>query len=137
MSRDRTIDTLKRLFAALNASDRDAIAALMAGEVVFDTFEGVRHIGRDKVRWALAERANAYRETYRDLVIMTEDSGRRAAAEFTLRGFYQSQASGMPEASGQAFSVPGGAFFDMENDGRVLRVSFMLNAAELVRQLSR
>lgn len=137
MSRSKTIDTLKRLFVALNAGDRDAVLSCMSGEVLFDTFEGVREIGRESVRRVLAERASVYRESFRDLVLMTEDSGRRAAAEFTLRGFYQKQANGMPEASGQAFSVPGGAFFDMEDDGRVLRASFVLNAAELVRQLSR
>lgn len=137
MSRDKAVATMKRLFAALNAGERDTVLSCLAEEVVFDTFEGLREIGRERVRWVLAERGNAFRETFRDLVLMTEESGRRAAAEFTLRGFYQAQAPGLPAASGQAFSVPGGAFFDMEDNGRVLRASFVLNAAELARQLAR
>jgi steroid delta-isomerase-like uncharacterized protein len=137
MSRARAVDTMKRLFAALNAGDRDAVLACMHGEVVFDTFDGQREIGRERVRQVLAERASAFRESFRDLTLMGEDSGRRAAAEFTLRGFYQASVGGLPEASGQAFSVPAGAFFDMEDDGRVLRASFMLNQAELLRQLAK
>jgi steroid delta-isomerase-like uncharacterized protein len=137
MSRQRAVETLKRLFVALNAGDRDATLACLAPEVAFDTFEGVREIGREAVRRVLAERGSVYRESMRDLVLMTEDSGRRGAAEFTLRGIYQGQAQGMPAASGQAFSVPGGAFFDIEDNGLVARASFVLNAAELVRQLEK
>ncbi len=137
MSRDRTVETLKRLFAALNAGDRDATLACLGGEVVFDAFGGGREIGREGVRRVLAERAHAFRESYRDLVLMTETSGRRAAAEFTLRGLYQAQADGLPAASNQPFSVPGGAFFDIEDDGRIARASFMINLAELTRQLAR
>ncbi len=137
MSRQRAVDMLKRLFVALNAGDRDATLACLGPDVVFDTFEGVRRIGREEVRRVLAERGSVYRETMRDLVLMTEDSGRRAAAEFTLRGIYQGTAPGLPTASGQAFSVPGGAFFDIEDDGLVARASFVINAAELVRQLEK
>jgi steroid delta-isomerase-like uncharacterized protein len=137
MSRDKAVASLRRLFAALNAGDRDGALSCFSGEAVFDTFEGVREIGRERVRWYLAERGRAFGESYRDLVLMTEESGRRAAAEFTLRGVYRAQAEGMPEASGQSFSVPGGAFFDIEDDGRIVRASFVFNALELARQLGK
>lgn len=137
MSRQRAVETLKRLFVALNAGERDAALACLTGDVAFDTFEGTREIGRERVRWVLAERGRFFRETMRDLVLMADESGRRAAAEFTLRGLYQGQAPGLPEATGQAFSVPGGAFFDIEDDGLVARASFVMNTAELTRQLAK
>lgn len=137
MSRARAVETLKRLFVALNAGQPDAVQSCLTGDIVFDTFGGVREIGRERVRWAIAERGRFFREVMRDLVLMSEDSGRRAAAEFTLRGVYQAEAPGLPAASGQAYSVPAGAFFDIEDNGLVARASFMLNGVELARQLAR
>lgn len=137
MSRQRTVETLKRLFVAQNGGTSEAVLACLTSDVVFDTFEGVREIGRERVRWVLADRSRRFaRETLRDLVLMCDESGGRAAAEFTVRGFYQEQAEGLPPAAGQAYSVLGGAFFDLEG-GLVSRASFFLNGRELVRQLSR
>ncbi len=137
MSRGTAVETLKRLYAALNAGDRDTALSCLTDDVVFDTLSGVREIGRDRVRWALAERGRSFAETYRDLALMCDEGGRRAAAEFTLRGTYQADAPGLPTASGQSFSVAGGAFFDVEPGGRLSRASFYANAADLVRQLAK
>ena len=121
---------------ALDRRDGAALGALLAGEAVHDDGTGGRVIGAGRVRDALIERATALDETHADRVVMTDHSGRRAAAEVTLRGSYRRSIDGLPEATGQSYSLAAGLFFEID-DGRIVRFSRYLDAAALVKALSR
>ncbi len=55
--------------------------------------------------------SRCYRERITDLVILTDPSGARAAAEFTVHGEYLQAGAAMPPAHGQRYMLPAGAFF--------------------------
>ena len=74
------------------------------------------------------------REQITDIVILTEPSGTRAAAEFVVHGTYLQSDEGLPEAQGQTYILPAGAFFDIR-DGRVARVSNHYNLQDWIRQV--
>ena len=54
----------------------------------------------------------------------------KGAAEFTVIGEYLATDEGLPEANGQTYMLPAGAFFTLR-DGRVARISNYYNQCYL------
>ncbi len=121
--------------AAFNAGDWDAMAALVGEDVAHDVNQGGREIGRDSFRRFLGMMDLHYDEQLGDIVIMTEPSGQRASAEFTVRGTYKQTAAGLPAANGQRYSLTAGIFFEIE-DGEIMRVSTYYNLKDWLAQVS-
>jgi steroid delta-isomerase-like uncharacterized protein len=125
---------IRSYYAAFNAGDAEAMLALLTDDVVHDINQGPREIGRAAFR-AFLDRMNArYREELRDLVVMVEPTGCRAASEFTVHGEYLATDAGLPEATGQRYVLPAGAFFEIRA-GRIARVSNTYNLADWIRQV--
>jgi len=82
----------------------------------------------------MAKMNRSYREQIVDLVILTEPSGRRAAAEFTVLGEYLATDAGLPEARGQTYRLPAGAFFEIA-DGKVARIITYYNLQDWLDQV--
>jgi steroid delta-isomerase-like uncharacterized protein len=122
MSEAASQDLVERFLAALNGNDMDAALALLSIDVAFDTREGTREIGRDKVHWHLGLFHRHFREQYEDIAVMVAPGGVRAAAEFTISGKYLSSKDGFPEATGQNYQIPAGMFFEIDDD-QITRVT--------------
>ena len=85
---------------------------------------------------AFMDRMNQnYQETIVDIVIMSNQAGDRAAVEFTVLGEYIATDEGLPEANGQTYKLPAGAFFDIR-DGKVARVTNYYNLEDWIAQVS-
>lgn len=110
MNRDETEALVRRFFAAFNSADHAAVLACVSDDVAHDLNQGMREIGRDKLRWYLADRASHFDERAADIAVMCDVAGIRAAAEYTLRGTYLADVEGFPAASGQRYSVAAGSF---------------------------
>jgi steroid delta-isomerase-like uncharacterized protein len=122
-------DLIRRYFAAFNAGDLDAMLDCLADDVVHDVNQGERRFGKDAFGTFLAHMARCYAEELRDIVVMAAADGRRAAAEFMVHGRYLATDDGLPPATGQAYALPAGTFFAID-DGRITRVTthYNLNA---------
>lgn len=107
---------------ALDARDGAALAAMLADETAYDDGHGARIVGRESIRDALMERASATGERHGDRLFMFSGDGRRVAVEATLRGTYQRTLPGLPEASGQRYSVQACLVFALDGD-KVERVT--------------
>ena len=79
--------------------------------------------------------SETYRETLTDMVIFANEDGSRAAAEFVVNGTYLKTDPGLPEARGQPYLLPAGAFFAIR-DGKIARVTTYYNLADWIRQVS-
>lgn len=131
---EATAALIRRYYDAYGAKDPEGMLACLA--------EGVEHlpnqgeVRRGKAAFAefLAGLRRHYDERIEDLVILTEPSGGRAAAEFTVQGVYRVRAEGMPPARGQRYTLPAGAFFTIEG-GAIARVSTHYNQADWLRQV--
>ena len=119
---DRATELLLGYYAAFNRGDWDGMLALLADDVVHDLNQGPREVGRDAFAAFLQRMAASYREQLRDIVVMVSPDGTRAAAEYVVHGEYLADDAGLPPAHGQAYVLPGGAFFAIR-DGRIARVS--------------
>lgn len=66
---------------------------------------------------------------------MASADGARGAAEFVVHGEYLSTDDGLPEASGQRYVLPAGAFFEVR-DGKVARISNYYNLQDWIAQVN-
>ncbi|MDD5033671.1 MAG: nuclear transport factor 2 family protein [Methylococcaceae bacterium] len=129
------IAIIENYYAAFNANDMDRFLSLLTDDVVHDINQGSRETGKEAFR-AFMDRMNRnYKETLVDMVIMSNGEGTRAAAEFVVLGEYLKTDEGLPEAKGQKYRLPAGAFFDLR-EGKVARITNYYNLEDWVGQVS-
>ena len=119
--------TLLRVVSTV-APHNKAFAGMLVGDIAAQT-------GKDAFRSFLQHMDRTYAEQLSDIVIMANDDGTRAAAEFIVHGKYLADDEGLPPATGQAYVLPAGAFFDLE-DGLISRVSVYYNLTDWIAQVS-
>lgn len=136
MNRNDTLALIRRYLEAFNAKDSEAMLACLSDEVIHDINQGGREIGKEKFRWFNAMRSKHYDEALGDIVLMANDNGNRAAAEFTVRGSYLATAEGLPEANGQRYSLRAGMFFEIDDEEPLIsRVSTHYNLSDWIAQV--
>jgi steroid delta-isomerase-like uncharacterized protein len=120
---------------AFNRGDRPAMLALLTEDVAHDINQGGREVGREAFAAFMARMDRAYRERLTDIVVMASPDGTRAAAEFVVHGEYLATEEGLPEARGQSYVLPAGAFYGIR-DGRIARVTMHYNLKDWIAQVS-
>ncbi|MFZ5655792.1 MAG: ketosteroid isomerase-related protein [Pseudomonadota bacterium] len=128
-------DLIHAYYAAFNRGDREGMLALLAEDVVHDLNQGPRETGREAFRAFLARMDRSYSEQLHGIEVMTSADGTRAAAEYVVHGTYQADDEGLPAARGQAYVLPGGAFFEVR-DGRIARVTNYYNLGDWIAQVA-
>jgi len=126
---------IRDYYAAFNAGDEAAFLALLTDDVAHDINQGGRETGKPAFSAFWARMSRCYKETITDIIILTEPSGERAAAEFTVHGEYLAADEGLPPAHGQKYTIPAGAFFTIR-DGKVARISNYYNLPDWLAQVS-
>lgn len=126
---------IARYYAAFNAGDAAGMLACVTDDVEHRVNEGGTRRGKDLFAGFCAHMGVSYREELRDMVIFASGDGRRGAAEFTVHGAYLQTDPGLPEAKGQTYVLPAGAFFELR-DGRIARITTFYNLSDWVRQVS-
>ncbi len=133
--REQALDTIRRYYAAFNAEDMEGFLALLTEDVVHDINQGTRQVGKAAFAAFMNHMNRCYREQLTDLVLMADDSGQRAAAEFVVNGTYLETDEGLPEAAGQSYRLPAGAFFELR-DGQIARVTNYYNLDDWIAQVN-
>lgn len=130
-----TISLLQNYYDAFNRQDMAAFLNMLTDDVIHDVNQGGREIGKEKFA-VFMDRMNAhYKEQIVDISITTNEAGDRAAVEFTVLGEYLSTDEGLPEAAGQKYNLPAGAFFVIR-DGKVARITNYYNLEDWVKQVA-
>lgn len=129
-----TRNLIERYYAAFNKGDAAGMMECLTEDVAHDINQGGRQSGKAAFAVFLDHMNRCYRERLTDIVIMADETGQRAAAEFVVHGEYFVTDEGLPEARGQTYVLPAGAFFDIA-DGRIARVSVYYNLADWTRQV--
>jgi steroid delta-isomerase-like uncharacterized protein len=135
MPHRETVEVLIRAYyAAFNTGEVEAMMALLTEDVVHDINQGGREHGIPAFRAFMARMNAHYREQLHDIAVMVSADGSRAAAEFSVHGTYLATDEGLPEARGQTYVLPAGAFFEVRG-GRIARVSNYYNLADWIAQV--
>lgn len=130
---DAGIDLVTKYYDLFNRGDWDGMTALLADDVAHDLNQGERQVGRAVFRAFLARMERSYKEQLRD-IRLTGNGGTRVGAEYIVEGEYLATDEGLPEARGQRYTLPGGAFFELR-DGQIVRVTNYYNLADWLRQV--
>jgi steroid delta-isomerase-like uncharacterized protein len=129
-----TADLVQRYYAAFNAGHWEEFFALLTDDVRHDINQGGCESGKPAFRQFIERMNRCYREQIVDIVVMVSADGRHAAAEYVVLGTYLATDEGLPEATGQTYRLPGGAFFDVR-DGQVAHVTNYYNLEDWLRQV--
>ena len=133
---DATIDLICRYYATFNAGDMKTFESLLTDDVIHDINQGQREVGKDAFRKFMDRMNGAYKENLTDMAIMASADGTRASAEFVVNGEYLRSDDGLPEARGQKYVLPAGAFF-VVRDGKVARITNYYNLQDWISQVSK
>lgn len=131
----QTTDLVARYYAAFNAKDWTGMAGCVSEDIAHFVNEGGKRGGRAAFAEFIAHMDVCYDESLTDIVVMAIADGTRASAEFIVNGVYKQTDAGLPEATGQTYRLPAGAFFDVK-DGAITRVTTYYNLGEWIRQVS-
>lgn len=127
-------DLIAAYYDAFNAGDMDHFLSLLTEDVAHDINQGERQTGKQAFAAFMDHMNRCYKELLTDIVIMTSPDGKRASAEFIVNGQYLATHEGLPQASGQTYRLPAGAFFDIR-DGKVARVTNYYNLNDWIAQV--
>ncbi len=131
---DRAIELVLGYYAAFNRGDWAAMLDCLHEEVVHDLNQGGRETGREAFAAFLQRMQASYRERLDGVVAMASEDGSRAAAEYVVHGEYLRTDEDLPQARGQRYVLPGGAFFELR-DGRIARVTNYYNLQDWIAQV--
>jgi len=126
---------IRDYYQAFNDGDMDRFLSLLDDQVAHDINQGGREVGREAFASFMQKMNSHYREQLTDIVVMVSEDGSRASAEFIVHGEYLSTDEGLPEANGQRYTLPAGAFFDIEA-GKVKRISNYYNLQDWIAQVA-
>ena len=127
-------DTIRAYYDAFNAGDMDRFLALLTDDVAHDINQGARQTGKEAFAKFMDHMNRCYKEELTDMVVMVNADGTRGAAEFIVNGTYLSTDEGLPEANGQTYRLPAGAFFEIR-DGKVARISNYYSLPDWIAQV--
>lgn len=129
------LSLIESYYAAFNRGDWEGMLACLADDIAHDVNQGDRQVGKDRFGTFLRHMERCYRERLEDLVLMVDASGTRCAAEFTVHGEYLVTDEGLPEAVGQTYVLPAGAFIAI-HDGLIQRLTMYYNLEDWTRQVA-
>lgn len=129
-----SITLIRRYYTAFNAKEWQDMLACLADDVRHHVNEGEVRVGKGAFEAFLAHMNRCYDEHLTNITVMATPDGQRAAAEFVVNGTYIATDEGLPEARGQNYVLPAGAFFDVEN-GLIARVTTFYNLRHWVSQV--
>lgn len=129
-----TTELIHSYYKAFNEKRFKDMLGLLTDDVIHDTNQGGRSVGKEAFTVFLGEMDTFYDEFLDNMVIMTSADGKRASAEFICNGTYKSTCEGLPPAKGQKYRLPVGCFFEVKGD-KIARVTNYYNMNDWLKQV--
>lgn len=133
--RQATYDLIRAYYDAFNKSTLEVFLSLLTEDVAHDINQGGCEVGKQAFAKFMDVMLEHYEEKVIDLVVLVNEEGTRAAAEFIIEGKYLKTANGLPPARGQKYRLPVGAFFEIKS-GKISRVTNYYNLQDWIKQVS-
>ena len=131
-------EVILKYYYAFNRQDRNAILELLSNNVVHEINQGITEIGKEAFNKFLDKMDHSYLERLEKIVVMVNEDGSRASAEFDVHGTYLKTDGNLPKANGQKYVIRAGAFFEIEKSTSLIkRVTTYYNMPEWIRLVSK
>lgn len=134
-SMQATKDLIKKYYEAFNQQDTKTFLDFLSEDVIHDINQGERQKGKEAFTKFMEHMNRCYKEKVTNLVIMVNEDGTHAAAEFIIEGIYLVSDEGLPKAKHQKYHLPVGAFFTLKNN-KITRVTNYYNLQDWIHQVS-
>lgn len=131
----KAIDIVAQYYQAFNDKDWAKMIALADENIQHDSNEGATTKGIEAFKKFVNKMEVAYDETLTDIVLLSEPTETRVAAEFIVHGSYLHTEEGLPEAKGQKYVLPAGAFLEVKNE-KITRVTTYYNLEHWIQLVS-
>ena len=120
------LETVQSYYAHFNNKNWPGMLDLLHPEIKHEANQGDTRVGKELFTEFLAHMERCYDERLTDMVFFSEPKNERVAVEFVVNGTYISTDSDLPEAKGQKYVLPAGAFLEVK-DGKIARVTTYYN----------
>lgn len=121
-----SLQIVRDYYSAFNSKNWQKMIDLLHPEVKHEANQGDTRVGKELFTQFLAHMEKCYDEQLTDLVFFSEETNSRVAVEFVVNGIYKSTDSDLPEAKGQKYVLPAGAFLEVK-EGLISRVTTYYN----------
>lgn len=128
-------EIVQQYYQAFNDKNWEGMLTLVADNIQHDSNQGETRKGKDLFRKFVDKMDVAYDETLTDIILMDEPTNTRVAAEFVVNGIYKQSEEGLPEAKGQKYVLPAGAFLEVK-EGKITRVTTYYNLEHWIQLVS-
>ncbi len=125
---------IKDYYQAFNDKNFKLMLSFLSEDIIHDTNQGERSIGKKEFTKFMEEMNLFYDEYLDQIIVMTNPEGKRASAEFVCHGIYKNTCLGLPEAKGQKYNLPVGCFFDIY-ENKISRVTNYYNMNDWLKQV--
>lgn len=129
------LETVKNYYDAFNRQDWNGMLALVHPNIRHEPNQGEPRLGLEKFTEFLRHMDESYAETLTDIVLFSEPTDKRVAAEFVVNGTYKKAEAGLPAAHGQRYVLPAAAFLEV-TDGKISRVTTYYNLELWIKLVS-
>ncbi len=129
------LEIVQQYYTYFNQQNWQGMLGLVAEDIRHEANQGDVRIGIEKFTEFLQHMDTSYEETLTDLVFLSEPTNTRVAAEFVVNGIYKQGEEGLPEAHGQKYVLPAGAFLEV-NEGKISRVTTYYNLPLWIKLVS-
>ncbi|MFY7910026.1 MAG: nuclear transport factor 2 family protein [Emticicia sp.] len=130
-----TLNTVKNYYDCFNNKDWQGMLALVHPEIKHQPNQGEERIGKELFADFLKMMDECYEETLTEIVLLSEPTNNRVAAEFVVNGIYKKGDEDSPAAHGQKYVLPAGAFLEVK-DGLITRVTTYYNLPLWIKLVS-
>jgi steroid delta-isomerase-like uncharacterized protein len=129
------VDIVKKYYAAYNAGDAQAEAALMSESVLHESNQGKSTVGRKHYLEFSQSGKDSYKEKCTNIEYFTGANPENVLAESTVVGHYVKSVDGYPKAKNQRYQLRVVESFEVKN-GQITRLSTFYNEQDWIRQIS-
>ncbi|MDQ1087464.1 MULTISPECIES: nuclear transport factor 2 family protein [unclassified Siphonobacter] len=129
------LEIVQQYYTYFNQQNWQGMLSLVSPDIRHEANQGDVRIGIEKFTEFLQHMDTSYEETLTDLVFLSEPTNTRVAAEFVVNGVYKQGEEGLPEAHGQKYVLPAGAFLEVK-EGKITRVTTYYNLPLWIKLVS-
>lgn len=121
-----SLEIVQNYYHAFNSGNWNEMLKYVDDQILHEPNESEPRIGKELFVEFLKKMDTCYEEQLTNIVFYTSSDESRIAVEFTVNGIYKKGEVGLPEAKGQSYVLPAGAFLEVKN-GKITRVTTYYN----------
>lgn len=129
-----THELIQKYYESFNHGQDESMLSCLEENVIHEVNQGKTQEGKEAFRCFLKHMNECYKENLTDLVIMSSQDGKKAAAEFIVNGKYLKTDGTLPPAHGQEYKIKAGTFFEVQ-DGLISRVTTYYNLPQWIEMV--